>query len=82
MSFLEELQKKYSFALVRLHPAVCDERACYVVRGSDVFYSDFTHLSRKGAQLTLPIVSPIFLQAPQNDLSVLNETTVERAIGK
>ena len=74
VTLLELLQKKYSFALVPLHPAVCDEHDCYVVRGSDVLYSDFTHLTKKGAQLTLPIVAPIFSKAVGNDLPILNET--------
>jgi hypothetical protein len=83
MNVLEELQRKYSFTMVPLHPAVCDERACDVLRGPDVLYSDFTHLSKKGALLTLPIISPIFLKTPENDLSVLDEMTVSRAaIGK
>ena len=73
--FLVELQQKYAYALVGLHPAICDELDCYVVRGSDVLYSDFTHLTKKGAQLTVPIVSPIFTKGVGNDLPILDATT-------
>jgi len=72
---LNELQEKYGFSLIPLHPAVCDHETCYLAKGLDVFYSDETHLSTKGAALTVPILSRIFDTGENSVLSSARERT-------